>query len=318
MTAHTFIIVLAIATSISGLIWCLTAAKRMVVKDNAHVMQYPVGNVTTISYRLKSCVEGIASIFPVLLLIFIVRSFGYEPFQIPSGSMMPTLLPGDFILVQKYSYGLKNPMTQRTLIETGHPHRGDIVVFKYPKDNTQDYIKRVIGLPGDLVSYNLLSKTLSIQPDFMNTKHYKSLLKVTYSDVNTDHQRFITPNKEEFKDNIKHELIEEFRTEDHRLVTRIETLDSVKHGILLFNGAWKNFRSYSQNGVAEPKMTWLVPENMYFMMGDNRDNSSDSRYWGFVPENNLVGKATAIWMSFDKKEGKFPTGLRLGRIGIIH
>ncbi|VFP80062.1 signal peptidase I [Candidatus Erwinia haradaeae] len=316
--AHTFIIVLVIATSISGLLWCIMISRRIINKDKEQIIQKPVNNVITISYKLQSWMKSIASIFPVLFLVFIVRAFGYEPFQIPSGSMMPTLLAGDFILVQKYAYGLKNPITQHTLIQTGHPHRGDVVVFKYPKDTSQDYIKRVIGLPGDLVSYDLLSKQLSIQPDFMNVKNCKRLLKVTYSHTNIDSQKFIKSNQDSLNDNINQEYIQALEPEGNRPVTRVEMLDSVKHLILLLNGEQKDFELKAKNGILHQKISWLVPENMYFMMGDNRDNSSDSRYWGFVPENNLVGKATAIWMSFDKKEGKFPTGLRLGRIGIIH
>ncbi|VFP87052.1 signal peptidase I [Candidatus Erwinia haradaeae] len=316
--AHTFIIVLVIATSISGLLWCIMVAQRIVSKNKEQIMQKPVNNVITISQKLQSWTKSIASIFPVLFLVFMVRAFGYEPFQIPSGSMMPTLLAGDFILVQKYAYGLKNPITQHTLIQTGHPHRGDVVVFKYPKDTSQDYIKRVIGLPGDLVSYDLLSKKLSIQPDFMNVKNCKRLLKVTYFPFNMDDQKFINSNKDELNHNVNHKYIQEVEPEGDHPVTRIEMFDSVKHLILLLNGEQKDFELRGYNGIVHQKISWLVPENMYFMMGDNRDNSSDSRYWGFVPEKNLVGKAAAIWMSFDKKEGKFPTGLRLERIGIIH
>ncbi|VFP85655.1 signal peptidase I [Candidatus Erwinia haradaeae] len=316
--AHTFIIVLVISTSISGLLWCIMVAKRIVNKNKEHIIQKPINNTLTISYKLQSWMKSIASIFPVLFLVFLIRAFCYEPFQIPSGSMMPTLLAGDFILVKKYAYGLRNPLTQHTFIHTGHPHRGDIVVFKYPKDTNQDYIKRVIGLPGDLVSYDLLRKTLSIQPDFMNVTNSKHLLEVTYAHVNTDDQKFIHSSKNELNYNINQKRIEALEPEGYRSVTRIEIFDNVKHLILLLNGEQKDVELNTQNGIVHQNMSWLVPKNMYFMMGDNRDNSSDSRYWGFVPENNLVGKATAIWMSFDKKEGKFPTGLRLDRIGVIH
>ncbi|EXU74891.1 signal peptidase I [Erwinia mallotivora] len=316
--ANMFALILAIATLITGIIWCVDKIKWAPARriKNSSVETGSAGKGTA---KQPGWIETAASVFPVLLLVFVVRSFIYEPFQIPSGSMMPTLLIGDFILVEKFAYGIKDPITQTTLIPTGHPKRGDIAVFKYPKDPSVDYIKRVIGLPGDRVTYNPQSKTVTINPSCTAGQTCDTALAVTYSDVKPSDfiQTFSGFDGNEVGNGFYQVPQGESMQGGLRLATRNETLDKVTHRILLVTQAQNQASSYYQQ-PGQPQSSWVVPEGMYFMMGDNRDNSADSRYWGFVPEKNLVGKATAIWMSFEKQEGQWPTGVRLSRIGGIH
>jgi signal peptidase I len=222
--------------------------------------------------------EYTASFFPVILAVFVVRSFVVEPFKIPSGSMVPTLLVGDFILVNKYEYGLRLPIVN-TKVTDGKPlSRGDVVVFRYPKDESVDYIKRVIGLPGDTVAYE--DKKLTI-----NGKPVPE-----------------TPLPDYFDDE-RIGYAKQF----------VEDLDGRKNAILnnpqvppFVVGAddfpYRDNCNYNAQGV-----TCKVPPGHYFMMGDNRDNSADSRYWGFVPDQNIVGRAFFIWMNFSnlKRIGSF-------------
>ena len=319
--ANMFALILAIATLITGIIWCvdrfkLAPARRM---KQAQVTLEPGvavnGKPVVKKAGQPGWIETCASIFPVLLVVFVVRSFIYEPFQIPSGSMMPTLLVGDFILVEKFAYGIKNPITQTTLIPTGHPKRGDVVVFKYPLDPSLDYIKRVIGLPGDRVSYDPLSKTVTVHPGCGNNPTCSSALPVTYSEMAPSDfvQTFTSSGNGEASSGFLEAAPDQTVDGGIRLAQRTETLGDVPHRILTVPGQEDQMNLYYQQ-----RMEWVVPEGEYFMMGDNRDDSADSRYWGFVPEKNLVGKATAIWMSFEKQEGKWPTGVRLRRIGGIH
>jgi signal peptidase I len=223
--------------------------------------------------------EYTASFFPVILVVFVVRSFVVEPFKIPSGSMVPTLLVGDFILVNKYEYGIRLPITNTKITEGRPLQRGDVVVFRYPKDESVDYIKRVIGLPGDTVAYQ--DKQLTINgkpvpetplPDFFDEE------RVGYA--------------KQFE----------------------EDIDGRKNAILnnpavppFIVGAedypYRDNCTYNARGVI-----CKVPPGNYFMMGDNRDNSADSRYWGFAPDKNIVGRAFFIWMNFSN----------LKRIGTFH
>lgn len=319
--ANMFALILAIATLITGIIWCFDKFKwapaRKAKQAEAAAAAGSAGEQDKAA-KQPGWVETAASVFPVLLLVFVVRSFIYEPFQIPSGSMMPTLLIGDFILVEKFAYGIKDPITQTTLIPTGHPKRGDIAVFKYPKDPSLDYIKRVVGLPGDHVSYDPQSKTVTINPACAEQKCDKAV-PVTYSDVQPSDfiQTFSGFDGNEVGNGFYQMPQGDSMRGGLRLATRNETLGEVTHHILLVTQAQSQASSYYQQ-PGQPQSSWVVPEGMYFMMGDNRDNSADSRYWGFVPERNLVGKATAIWMSFEKQEGQWPTGVRLSRIGGIH
>lgn len=226
-----------------------------------------------------------ASIFTTLFVITLFRSFLYEPFQIPSGSMEPTLRVGDFILVNKFSYGIKDPISQATIIHTGEPKRGDIVVFKAPKQPNVDYIKRVIGVEGDKIEYNFLDRTLTV-----TTKEGK-VINFSYTDP---------------KPNLDFFYYDQFQLE------RTET-GSVTHEVLN-NPDPIDYSKYLFIQDNLPLGTWIVPKGQYFMMGDNRDNSEDSRFWGFVPEQNIVGKASVVWFSLDKKQGQWPTGIRFSRI----
>ncbi|WP_264757197.1 signal peptidase I [Klebsiella pneumoniae] len=258
-----------------------------------------------------------ASVFPVLAIVLVVRSFIYEPFQIPSGSMMPTLLIGDFILVEKFAYGIKDPIYQKTLIETGHPKRGDIVVFKYPEDPRLDYIKRAVGLPGDKVTYDPVAKQVTIQPGCSSGQACGNALPVTYSNVEPSDfvQTFSRSNGGEASSGFWQLPKGETKADGIRLTERQETLGDVTHRILMVPIARDQVGMYHQSGL--PLATDCAARSVLHD-GRQRDNSADSRYWGFVPEANLVGKATAIWMSFEKQEGEWPTGVRLSRIGGIH
>ena len=197
------------------------------------------------------------SFFPVFFIVLVVRTFVFEPFRIPSGSMMPTLLTGDFIYVNKFSYGLKMPVTHDTLIEIGQPERGDVVVFRYPPNQKDDYIKRVIGVPGGEVLYDTQRKIV-----YLNGQPVKQ-------EIIGQYEGFLDGNRERSRNILKKEYLTD---EGHQMLT---------------------LKGYS----GPSRLTKVtVPEGHYFVMGDNRDNSADSREWGLVPERNLVGKAQFIWM----------------------
>ncbi len=307
--ANTFTLLLALATLLTGIIWCLERFRWAPARQKALLLVQDGNEILSNNAPEKKQVEPpywietLASFFPILLIVFLVRSFVYEPFQIPSRSMMPTLLVGDFIVVEKFAYGIKDPITQKTLINTNHPKRGDVIVFKYPLDTKLDYIKRVIGLPGDIVSYDSESKIVHITPA-CNVGTATCAHPVTFSYKNILYSEFNEANQNNADD-------------EERFDERAETINGNEHHILVKpleeSEIWRYYRQ-----PAMPASTWKVPEGYYFVMGDNRDNSADSRYWGFVPERNIVGKAVAIWMSFDKKENEWPTGVRLNRIGGIH
>ena len=219
-----------------------------------------------------------AGLFPVILAVFVLRSFLFEPFKIPSGSMIPTLLVGDLILVNKYTYGLRLPVFNTKLTEGNTPKRGDVMVFRYPPKPSLDYIKRVVGVPGDEVAY--LNKRLTINGMPVDEKRVSD-----YFDP--DAMRY-------FK-----QFEETLGGHTHRLLNDDERPAFVP-GVEDF--PYRQNCRYSVEGVV-----CKVPPGMYFMMGDNRDNSLDSRYWGFVPDQNIVGKAFLIWMNFGnfKRIGTF-------------
>jgi signal peptidase I len=214
--------------------------------------------------------------------VFLLRSFLFEPFKIPSGSMIPTLWVGDLILVNKFTYGVRVPVLNTKIIEVNNPQRGDVMVFRYPPKPTFDYIKRVIGVPGDEVSY--LNKKLTING--------KPLSKDPLPDFFDDDSMRYSKQFEEV-------VTSDSREVKHRLLND-EDRPSFVAGTDSF--AFKENCRYSAEGVV-----CKVPEGHYFMMGDNRDNSLDSRYWGFVPEKNIVGKAFFVWMNFGnlKRIGAF-------------
>ena len=219
-----------------------------------------------------------AGLFPVIVAVFVLRSFLFEPFKIPSGSMIPTLLVGDLILVNKFTYGLRLPVFNTRLTEGTAPKRGDVMVFRYPPKPTLDYIKRVVAVPGDEVAY--LNKKLSINGQPVPTARQQD-----YFD--RDAMRYFRQFEERVGDKTYRVLNDEERP---AFVPGVEDFP------------FKQACRYSVEGVV-----CKVPEGHYFMMGDNRDNSLDSRYWGFVPDRNIVGKAFLIWMNFGdwKRVGTF-------------
>jgi signal peptidase I len=254
---------LVLASGLTGLIWAIDAinfalrAKRRNRKESM-------------------LVEYARSFFPVIFAVLILRSFLIEPFRIPSGSMMPTLLIGDFILVNKYTYGLRLPVINQKIIEMGTPQRGDVIVFRYPNDPTVDYIKRVIGVPGDRIAYS--NKTL-----YVNGEQAQLVPLGIYNGVGSGAR----------ETGASHAM---------------ENLAGVKHAILMhpYTPALTTNCHFLPNGP--------VPAGHYFVMGDNRDNSNDSRCWGLVPDANLVGKAVAVWMNWDWGSESIIAWQRIGNL----
>jgi signal peptidase I len=218
-----------------------------------------------------------AGLFPVILIVFILRSFLFEPFKIPSGSMIPTLLVGDLILVNKFHYGVRLPVINKKIIDNNAVQRGDVMVFRYPVDPRQDYIKRVVGIPGDEVTYT--NQVLSI-----NGQKVATVAKGEFYDE--DSLRY-SPMFSEKLGSVEHQILVDLRRQAY------------------YGPDPKPFPKAENCRYTAEGLTCKVPAGHYFMMGDNRDNSQDSRYWGFVPDENIVGKAFVVWMNF----GNF------GRIG---
>ena len=241
------------------------------------------GDIETAKHTLLAqpwWLDWTAGLFPVILIVFLLRSFLFEPFKIPSGSMVPTLLVGDLILVNKFHYGVRLPVLNRKVIANNDPQRGDVMVFRYPVDPRVDYIKRVVGIPGDEVAY--LNQKLSINGQAVPTK-----------------------------------ALGEFYDEDSmRYVPMFsELLGATEHRILVepkrpafFGGDQKSFPMHQNCRYLPEGVVCKVPPGHYFVMGDNRDNSQDSRFWGFVPNEHIVGKAFFVWMNFGN----------LGRIGAFN
>ena len=225
-----------------------------------------------------------AGLFPVILAVFLLRSFLFEPFKIPSGSMIPTLLVGDLILVNKYHYGVRLPVINKKIIANHDPQRGDVMVFRYPKDPSIDYIKRVVGVPGDEVTLP--------EPEALDQRPGGSARASCRRRGSTTSARCaISPSSREKLGDVEHRILVEperraFYGPEDRIAFPFR----------------ENCR-YSAEGV-----TCKVPPGHYFMMGDNRDNSQDSRFWGFVPDENIVGKAFFVWMNFGdlKRIGAVP------------
>ncbi|WLT06191.1 signal peptidase I [Gilliamella apis] len=332
--AGTFAIILTLATFITAIFWFLEKfrwkpARQRKVEEvrKAHNGEVD-GRILAEVGKPKGWVESLASFFPVLFVVFVIRSFIYEPFQIPSGSMMQTLLIGDFIAVEKFSYGLKNPINNKVLIATGKPQRGDVAVFKHPNIPQMDLIKRVVGLPGDKIVYLVNEKKIVIYPACQTTDsncsgqrsepldlHYTQPQPSNWKQVHEkdkSNPNFYTLEQYKDKGIVDSQSI---RTFDIKI--QQETLGNKSHDILTTSGIEED-PSYYYHQKGQPVATWVVPQGNYFMMGDNRDNSGDSRYFGFVPEENFVGRATAIWISFEKQPDEWPTGIRFSRIGGIH
>lgn len=248
---------LALATIVTGVIWLLD--RLLLARRRAAGVE------------ANWAIEFARSFFPVLIAVLLLRAFVFEPFRIPSKSMVPTLLVGDFVLVSKFSYGLRAPVFHTKFVDIGEPERGDVVVFRYPPDPTKDYIKRVIGLPGDQVTYRDEHLYVNGQRVALDGQ---GVYDGPDADALATMRRFI----EHLPGGVEHPVLQVV-------------------------------------GRRGPDVSVTVPEHHYFVMGDNRDNSADSRVWGFVPEENLVGKAFMIWMSIDFSD----FDVRFSRIGhILH
>jgi len=263
-----FATILVLLTFLSGIIWLIDslffAAKRRNSDAKSDTADKSSSRVETPLF-----VDYAKSFFPIFLFVLILRSFIIEPFRIPSGSMMPTLLIGDFILVNKYDYGIRLPVLNSKIIANKTPARGDIIVFRYPENPSIPFIKRVVGLPGDHIAY--YDKTLYVNGEPMQ-------------------QTISGP----YKANGAGMIMD-------GASLRIEDLKDLKHDILV------DIERYSSN------VEGIVPDGHYFVLGDNRDNSKDSRYWGYVPDSNLIGRAFLIWMNWDIKNG----GIDWKRIGTM-
>jgi len=279
---------LVAATAVTGGIWLIDALlfaprrRRLAeqqVTSTAATEGQGAGGVAVTGYREPVLVEYSRSFFPVILAVLLLRSFVVEPFRIPSGSMMPTLLVGDFILVNKFSYGLRLPVLNAKVLPLGEPERGDVVVFRFPQNESIDYIKRVVGVPGDQIYYR--NKTL-----YVNGEPIRQIALPPY--------------------------VGEGAGKGHTGALRaVEDIDGIEHDILI------NPRTGDLPGGCAVLASGPVnvPDGSYFVMGDNRDNSNDSRCWGFVPEANLVGRAFAIWMNWDGQREGFPIAFdRLGHL----
>jgi len=294
-----FALILFILTIITGVVWLLDkfylSRQRRVAADAA-LAEFDARNAKLQADGIKLDASGRAameanilrqptwieysgSFFPVIAMVFFLRSFLYEPFKIPSSSMVPTLVIGDLILVNKFTYGIRLPIINKKIIDINDPKRGDVMVFRYPKDTALDYIKRVVGVPGDKIVYKnkrltVNGETVSYQslPDYLDEEHLR------YSKQYTENLTGVT-----------HRILN-----DERAPSFVQNPDAFPQHELC---------TYNIEGFA-----CTVPKGHYFMMGDNRDNSLDSRYWGFVPDQNIVGKAFFVWMNLGD----------IKRIGSLH
>ena len=226
---------------------------------------YLINKISSKIFQGNNIVEFIASLFPILAFVLIFRSFLFEPYRIPSGSMIPNMVVGDFILVKKYEYGIRLPLSNKKIIDNKQPNYGDVIVFQYPQDRRINYIKRVIALPGDYVEY--IDKQI-----FINGLKYK-LTKT--------------------KNNI------------------ISSMDLADNNLFIENTSFSKYL-IMKNNSRDQDFSYKVPENTYFVLGDNRDNSNDSRYWGPVPESHLIGKAFLIWMHLNH-DSSYSITDRIGR-----
>jgi signal peptidase I len=266
-----FSLIMLLALGVTGLIWGLDRAWLAPARGRKLRDLKSSGATAEALHKAGAepvWVEYARAFFPVILVVFLLRSFLIEPFRIPSGSMLPSLLIGDFILVNKYTYGIRIPVINIKVMDVGSPQRGDVMVFRYPKNPSDNYIKRVVGLPGDRILYR--DKKLYVNGKLMDQT---DIGDYTYNEAG----------------------------ERHVKIQRLkERLDQIDHDIL-----------HVGNGSIGD-LEYTVPARHYFVFGDNRDRSNDSRFWGPVPEENIVGKAFMIWFSWDSANGG---GVVFNRIG---
>ena len=303
--ANYFSIFLVVLTLTSGAIWLLDAL-LWAPKRKEKIAIATASTQGTVDLETMESIAPVPYIvdtaqqfFPVIAFVLVLRSFLYEPFQIPSGSMLPTLLVGDFILVEKFTYGLKDPVMRNKFVDIGKPERGDIVVFKFPEEPSVDFIKRVVGMPGDTLIYK--NQQLFVRPACAADTDCQPMQPVPLTLVDSG----------------------TFRQQGIPLQRFTESLGDIEHDILRNPRAYQQVQHYYQQ-IGEPVGQWRIPADQYFVLGDNRDNSRDSRYWGFVSDDLLVGKAVAIWISFEFERAPssilpswIPTGVRFNRIGGI-
>jgi signal peptidase I len=301
-----FALVMLVLLVITGSVWLfdwfyLRRSRESVVRgelEQAAVLLQPEPGESDIQYQARKdaklsdirsrvpkepwWVEYSKSFFPVILVVFLLRSFLVEPFKIPSGSMIPTLLVGDFILVNKFTYGIRLPVINLKILDVHEPQRGEVMVFRYPENPSLDYIKRVVGVPGDTVAY--IDKQLTVNGQKVPLS---AAGDYQYAENGLD---FVTAK----------EFREDLNGHSHSILINVDTLPVQVSTVRGF--PHRENCEYNERGMG---FVCRVPEGHYFLMGDNRDKSSDSRYWGFVPERNIVGKAFMIWWNFSD----------LGRIG---
>jgi signal peptidase I len=299
MVDGNFSLLLFLAAVVTGVYWLaerfyflpqrykeVIALEEATARRHAELAKMGITKVDTDTSEAKTrlimqpwWLDWTAGLFPVIIVVFLLRSFLFEPFKIPSGSMIPTLLINDLILVNKFHYGVRLPVINLKVLDNNSPQRGDVMVFRYPPKPSLDYIKRVVGVPGDEVAY--LNKKLTING--------KPLTKTALPDFFDEDTMRYSKQFEEVTGSKKYRLL----NDDDRpaFIPGTESFPN------------KQNCRYSNEGVV-----CKVPEGHYFMMGDNRDNSQDSRFWGFVPNENIVGKAFFVWMNFGN----------LGRIGAFH
>lgn len=294
-----FALILFVLLVISGVMWLLDVLwlkKQRFAAADAAVADFDTRNAAkagvnaqalaaeraALATRLKQrpwYLEYTASFFPVILIVFVLRSFLFEPFRIPSGSMIPTLKIGDLILVNKYQYGIRLPVIHKKVIDLGSPQRGDVMVFRFPHNPSQDYIKRVVGLPGDRVEYAGRRLAINGQPVPLEPM-----------------PRYFEEERVQYYA----QFSEKLGQVEHRIIVSegpgVPAMRALAH-------THPHACQYSADAVS-----CTVPPGHYFVMGDNRDNSEDSRFWGFVPDENIVGRAFFVWMNFGD----------LGRIGSFH
>ena len=298
MVEGNFSVLLFLAAVVTGIYWlaeqfyflpqrrkAVAALEENTVKRRAELGKMGISQVDDNTTEAKSrlimqpwWLDWTAGLFPVIIIVFLLRSFLFEPFKIPSGSMIPTLLVNDLILVNKFHYGVRLPVVNTKVLDNHSPERGDVMVFRYPPKPSLDYIKRVVGIPGDEVAY--LNKKLTING--------KPLPKTPLPDFfDVDSMRYAKQFQE---------------TNGDRTYGLLNDDDRPSFIAGADNFQYRENCRYSTEGVV-----CKVPPGHYFMMGDNRDNSLDSRYWGFVPEENIVGKAFFVWMNFGnlKRIGPF-------------